>query len=163
MRLMVQFEYNKEEEPWYATCGTMFVELEVQREITKTELLALHIALASLIGPSTIHRLPALQVVSPHACNGISHAGLAARGNSIGTFQSTKNTAQTQKTLANQQKPLRNTPQRKPTTAASRNCHGNRQVPPFVALTICEAKTHEPENVFKYRAFSWASFAKDRT
>ena len=54
MRLAVQLEYNKEEEPWYATYGTMFATLEVQRTIKRAELCASAIALASLIGPSTI-------------------------------------------------------------------------------------------------------------
>ena len=50
---VVRLDYDKEEEPWYATSGTMLAELEVQRTIKRAEPRAFTAALAELVGSST--------------------------------------------------------------------------------------------------------------
>ena len=45
----VQFYYEKKDEPWYAICGTMLAELQVQRSISRAELWAFTMALAGMI------------------------------------------------------------------------------------------------------------------
>ena len=51
---MVQVYHDNEEEAPYAICGTMLIELEVQRTNKRTELWACTLVLAGLIGPLTI-------------------------------------------------------------------------------------------------------------
>ena len=48
---MVQLDYDKEEEPWYAVCGPVLAELEVQRTIKKRQ----SYGIRRLVGPSTLH------------------------------------------------------------------------------------------------------------
>ena len=52
---MVQLDYDKEDEPRSSMYGTMLAELEVQRMIRRAELWAFTMALAGLVGPSTVH------------------------------------------------------------------------------------------------------------
>ena len=52
---VVQIDNDKEEDPWYATYGTMLAELEAQRTFENAELCAFTMALSELVGLSTIH------------------------------------------------------------------------------------------------------------
>ena len=52
---VVQLDYDKEEEQWYATYGTRLAELYVQRTIKRAQLVAFTMALSELVGPSTVH------------------------------------------------------------------------------------------------------------
>ena len=52
---LVQLDQDMTEEPWSAIYGTMLAALEVQRTIKSALSWALTMAVASLIGPSTIH------------------------------------------------------------------------------------------------------------
>ena len=51
---VVQLDYDREEEPWYAAWCTFLAEMEVQRTTKRAELWACTMALSELVGPSTI-------------------------------------------------------------------------------------------------------------